>query len=453
MIKECINRISGEPNVQLYVVEMAYQEQPFIITESDNQFHLQLRCNVPLYHRENMVNLGIKKLLPADWKAVAWIDADIEFENIHWAMDTLKVLNKTCNVVQVFSHCQFINDEGHSKNVAQPYCKHVMSSVGFNHAKGMKYKRHHPYAFLQHWAYGFGIACTREAYMVMEPWFQIPYGHTILLACMNNQAIEDLQALFGVSNEQCAHICIAMQTNITLGYVPGLILHHFHGTIENKDMGEIGHYIRYWHTSNHIFTINEEGILTPSDRQEAADYCNAFMQYIERRNVEPQLVSTDINSLNIKTYIRTRMTDDSSTPVWGPMAWILLHSLAQRLHKVPTPQLIDVLNILLRNTPCEICSKHASEYLTTHEFSVRTVQTQYDLIYYLFTFHNNINKLHNKPLFKIEQLESTYNTIPFRVLYDYFTVVYCNEDIKGQTQALDDIKTFFTDNVLDEIRP
>ena len=28
-----------------------------------------------------MINLGIKYLLPATWKAVAWIDEDIEFED------------------------------------------------------------------------------------------------------------------------------------------------------------------------------------------------------------------------------------------------------------------------------------------------------------------------------------------------------------------------------------
>lgn len=40
-----------------------------------------------------MINLGVRYLLPEKWKAFAWIDADIEFENSTWAVDTLKILN------------------------------------------------------------------------------------------------------------------------------------------------------------------------------------------------------------------------------------------------------------------------------------------------------------------------------------------------------------------------
>jgi len=52
-----------------------------------------------------MVNLGVTKLLPNNWKAFAWIDADIEFESNSWAIDTLKILNGCKDIVQIFSHC------------------------------------------------------------------------------------------------------------------------------------------------------------------------------------------------------------------------------------------------------------------------------------------------------------------------------------------------------------
>ena len=51
------------------------------------------------------MNLGVKYLLPADYKAFAWIDADLEFENTSWALDTLKILNGCKDIVQLFSHC------------------------------------------------------------------------------------------------------------------------------------------------------------------------------------------------------------------------------------------------------------------------------------------------------------------------------------------------------------
>ena len=92
LMNEFIDRMSKIKNIQLYVVELAYGDQDFHITSSDNPNHLQLRTEYALWHKENMINLAIKKLLPAEWKAVAWIDGDIEFENNDWVDNALKVL-------------------------------------------------------------------------------------------------------------------------------------------------------------------------------------------------------------------------------------------------------------------------------------------------------------------------------------------------------------------------
>eukprot|EP01038_Epipyxis_sp_PR26KG_P004354 gene4354-6161_t len=64
-----------------------------MITEKHNKNHLQLRTIDPVWHKESMINVAVEYLLPYNWKAFAWIDADIEFENVNWAEDTLKLLN------------------------------------------------------------------------------------------------------------------------------------------------------------------------------------------------------------------------------------------------------------------------------------------------------------------------------------------------------------------------
>jgi nicotinic acid mononucleotide adenylyltransferase len=96
--------MNEDDNVELYVVEMAYKQQKFIVTQSSNPKHLQIRSETPLWHKENMINLAVKKLLPKNYKAFAWIDADIEFESNTWSLDTLKILNGYKDVVQIFSH-------------------------------------------------------------------------------------------------------------------------------------------------------------------------------------------------------------------------------------------------------------------------------------------------------------------------------------------------------------
>jgi hypothetical protein len=266
---------------------------------------------------------------------------------------------------------------------------------------------------------------------------------------MNEHAIEDIQGRFGIPHELCMQIRSAMQSSITLGYIPGTIIHHFHGTLENKDMNEIGHYLRHWHNTYNLFELNEQDILIPLDTNEARAYCDEFMQYVNRRNIEPQLVLKQITEANVKTYIRARMTDPHSTPLWGPLTWTLLHTLAQKWKQPISSSLIACLNTLLRHTPCEMCSKHSNDYLNSHEFSTNSIKDQNDLITFLFTFHNNINRMHGKPQFNVLRLESTYSTIPFRVVYDLFRDIYRNDDMPDQLQALDDIKAFFSNTVLD----
>ena len=94
LLKEFVKRIEEEEDkVNLFIVELVYGNQKFIITNKNNKHHLQLKTEVPLWHKENMINLGVKYLLPKNYKAFAWIDADIEFDSSSWALDTLKILN------------------------------------------------------------------------------------------------------------------------------------------------------------------------------------------------------------------------------------------------------------------------------------------------------------------------------------------------------------------------
>ena len=46
----------------LTTVECAFRDRPFEITEPDNRFHIQVRTNDDLWHKENLLNLGISRL-------------------------------------------------------------------------------------------------------------------------------------------------------------------------------------------------------------------------------------------------------------------------------------------------------------------------------------------------------------------------------------------------------
>jgi hypothetical protein len=56
LTKEFIRRMKDEKNIILYVVELAYGDQEYYVTDMDNPQHLRLRTNIPLWHKENMIN-------------------------------------------------------------------------------------------------------------------------------------------------------------------------------------------------------------------------------------------------------------------------------------------------------------------------------------------------------------------------------------------------------------
>lgn len=62
--------------VNLITVEQAFGERPFMVTEPNNEHHVQVRSFEELWLKENMINLGIERASQHGATKVAWIDAD-----------------------------------------------------------------------------------------------------------------------------------------------------------------------------------------------------------------------------------------------------------------------------------------------------------------------------------------------------------------------------------------
>lgn len=257
LAKEFINRIENEEeDVILYIVELAYKNQKFQITKPNNPRHLQLRTEIPLWHKENMINIGVRKLLPKNWKAFAWIDADIEFDNPTWAKDTLKVLNGCKDVVQLYSHCCDMNQKKLSMN--------VFNSFGYHYTKGNEFCN----TGVNLWHPGFAYACTRKAFEKMGGLFDV----AILGSGDNIMALSFIErglcAVNDANTENYKQKVIEFQEKskrLRMGYIPGVILHHFHGAKKNRAYGN-----RWKILVDHKFepdkhlTYDKDGLLIPS---------------------------------------------------------------------------------------------------------------------------------------------------------------------------------------------
>lgn len=279
LAKEFMQRMEREESrVALYTVELIYPGQRFLLTKSGHPRHLQLRAPVPLWHKENMVNQAFRRLLPPDWKAAAWIDADVEFDHPHWVNDTLCILNGTKDVVQLFSHCVDMGMRGEAMR--------VFNGWGFQYTKGLPYTINVD----NYWHPGYAWACTRTAYEKMGGLFELG----ILGSGDNLMAMSFLQKASSVLNDRYdadyVNAVLAFQQRVRglrIGYVPGVIRHYYHGTKANRRYGDrFKILIEHGYSPARHVTFDQEGVLVPTD---------AF----------PSAMGTDIMS-----YFRERDEDD-----------------------------------------------------------------------------------------------------------------------------------------------
>ena len=257
LTKEFVKRMQEEDNVNLYIVELAYGNQKFSVTDKNNSMHLQLRTKSPLWHKENLINLGVKNLLPLHWKSFAWIDADVEFESVTWAEDTLKILNGECDIVQLFSHAVDMDQNQMTMS--------IFNSGGYQNSKKKSYcGTGHNF-----WHPGYAWAITRVAYEKLGGLYDkaiLGSGDSIMCLSLMKKGLSAINVKSTIGYKESISIYQEKANNLQYGHVPGIIRHYFHGSKKNRK------YVERWSIllkhnydpSIHL-TLDESGILIPTD--------------------------------------------------------------------------------------------------------------------------------------------------------------------------------------------
>ena len=258
LLKEFVKRIEEEEeNVNLFIVELVYGNQKFIITNKNNRHHLQLKTEVPLWHKENMINLGVKYLLPKDYKAFAWIDADVEFDSYTWASDTLKILNGCKDIVQLFSHCIDMDQDKNNLNIFNGfgYCFEKQKNYT---TKGSDY-----------WHPGYAWAITRKAYEKLNGLYDkgiLGSSDSIIAMSLINKcnSINNANYNKDYNNSMLDYQKIA--SKLRLGYTPGIIRHYYHGSKVNRKYTERWKILMKYNFSPYIdITYDSSGIIIPTN--------------------------------------------------------------------------------------------------------------------------------------------------------------------------------------------
>lgn len=243
-------------NVRLTTVELAFGARIWEVTEPDNPRHVQLRTNSELWHKENLINLGVARL-PRDWEYAAWIDADVTFQRPDWAQATLQALQHY-EVVQPWSTAQDLDAKHDVMATFRSFCRCYRDYVDNPPAKSAMIPREVvyagsgypspvpdplPYAYHGYWHPGFAWAIRRDA------WEQI--GGLIDFAVLGAADFYMAWGLIGQLDTHLYHIEIDRDSMggytsaylkslmvwqekakcllRNIGYVPGTLLHHWHG--------------------------------------------------------------------------------------------------------------------------------------------------------------------------------------------------------------------------------
>lgn len=191
--------------------------------------HIRVEAPKALWIKESLINIGIKSL-PPDWKYVAWIDADLTFLNKRWPADAIREL-QVADVVQLFDKAVHLGPSGGETKTEKGF--------GYMHVtSGKPYHKTDKYGF---WHPGFAWACTRSAWESMGGLLDwAPLGSAdrhMALALINRvewsypgNIHDNYKIILSLFQMKCRAL--------KLSYVPGNILHHWHGSLENRKYRE-----------------------------------------------------------------------------------------------------------------------------------------------------------------------------------------------------------------------
>jgi len=218
--------------IPLVIVEACFE--PEGATLDPRHESLKVRARDVMWQKERLLDLGTG-WLPAHCTKVAWVDADVLFENEAWAVATSQQL-ETSVVVQPFAEAVRL-----SRGAERP-----RSGDDTFESFGAVYT-HRPEAlrlgkFEQHGHTGFAWAARRDVLARRGYYDACIAGsgdHMMAHAFAADWESPCISRIVGRGGRHLAHFrrwCRQVHEDVggQLSYVPGRILHLWHGTMENR---------------------------------------------------------------------------------------------------------------------------------------------------------------------------------------------------------------------------
>jgi len=102
LFNDFVRHMRATPNLALHVVELAYGDRPFEVSEEDDPLAVRLRTDCEMFHKENLINIGVAHF-PVGWRYGGYSDGDFHFTRYDWALEAIHMLQHH-EFVQLFSN-------------------------------------------------------------------------------------------------------------------------------------------------------------------------------------------------------------------------------------------------------------------------------------------------------------------------------------------------------------
>lgn len=244
LYREFRKHIVEELGANLLTIECAFGDRPHEVVGPEvhpnpREIHIQVRSDSEVWIKENLLNLGFRHM-PPSCRYVAWVDADIRFLRKDIVEETIHQLQHY-GIVQMFQHCL---DLGPTGEVMETHTSFGYSLVANNSALPHRHRhRRHGYMGAAggyagpggFWHPGYAFAARREILDRLGGLLDIgalgAADHHMCLAWVGRveesipEGIHEnyRQALIAYQDRAAAVL------HQNFGYVPGTIVHSFHG--------------------------------------------------------------------------------------------------------------------------------------------------------------------------------------------------------------------------------
>lgn len=268
-------RLAATPGVMPLTVELAYGDAPFHVTTPDDARHLQLRLPTAaaMWHKEALINAGVTQLLPPDWSAVAFVDAEVVFENNDWAVSSRRaLLAGTVDALQPYS------------SVTQHGGEFSLTSLAAEVARGGHFQRKYLGDARNAGACGgFAWVLSRLAWdrlNGLHPYAIIGTGDMLLAAALfrNTSVLRRVFPPDSAARTLAAqwYAGAARQPALRVGFVEGHLKHEDHGSFVNRRYIDRQALLADLDPTRHL-RLNADGLPVPT-----ADMPHALLLSVQR---------------------------------------------------------------------------------------------------------------------------------------------------------------------------